>query len=727
MHTIPQQWPRRQRGLAGRWAALCLPFLLALSLPAQGAVRFDVFVGYDGVVPEASWFPVTCEVQNDGPSFNAIFELTAGQYSQGQTRRMTVELPTGTTKRFILPVFSAQRYNASWDARLLDEKGHVRAEQQGLRVRRQLAWRVPLLGAVSRAAPALPEIKSRQNETQPIVARLQPGLFPDNPLALDGLDTLYLSSERALELKAGQVTAIVAWMHAGGRLIVGVEQANHVIGNEWLRKLLPCEISGLTTLSDHGELQEWLTGKRRGEVAVPAPVVTLPNLPTKKRPGKPVDSDFYSALAVDPKFEQDVLQVATGTLRDGKVLIGSEAAPLAVTARRGRGEVIVLNFAPELEPFRSWKNAPYFWAKLMELPTQYLTDQNYNAYGGWSIDGAFGAMIDSRQVRKLPVGWLLLLLVAYLVVIGPFDQYWLKKINRQMLTWITFPAYVALFSVLIYFIGYKLRAGQSEYNELQVVDVVPFGEQADWRGRTYASIYSPANAKYPLASELPFTTLRGEFVGNYAGAQEASRADVEQRGNTFRAEIFVPVWTSQLCVSDWWRRGEAPMQFSVTLRGDDLDVLVDNRTDNQFVGAKLAVGSQIIDLGDVPARQSKSFTVSQTGGTSLANFAQTQGKILTDAAQQRQQAFASGRATFIQDIRQAAMAASFVALQRSQEGGYRDFMWSPGLDLTTLVQRGDAVLLAWAPDYAAVKPMNRFSPLRSHRHTLWRVATEIKN
>jgi hypothetical protein len=363
----------------------------------------------------------------------------------------------------------------------------------------------------------------------------------------------------------------------------------------------------------------------------------------------------------------------------------------------------------------------------MELPAQFLTDQNYNLYGGWSIDGAFGAMIDSRQVRKLPVGWLLLLLVAYLAVIGPFDQYWLKKINRQMLTWITFPAYVALFSVLIYFIGYKLRAGESEYNELHVIDVMPFGEQADWRGRTYASIYSPGNAKYPLASELPFTTLRGEFIGNYAGAQEASRASVEQRGNAFRAEIFVPVWTSQLCVSDWWRRGEAPVQLSVTRRGDNLDVLVDNRTDNKFTGAKLAVGGQILDLGEVPARQSKSFTVNQTGATSLANFAQSQGKILTEAAQQRQQAFASGQSSFIEDVQQAAMAASFVGLHRTQEGGYREFMWPPGLDLTALVQRGDAVLLAWAPDCAAVKPMNRFSPLRSHRDTLWRVATDIRN
>ena len=43
----------------------------------------------------------------------------------------------------------------------------------------------------------------------------------------------------------------------------------------------------------------------------------------------------------------------------------------------------------------------------------------FNGYGGLSMDGVFGALIDSRQVRKLPVEWLLLLLLVYLIVIGP--------------------------------------------------------------------------------------------------------------------------------------------------------------------------------------------------------------------------------------------------------------------------------------------------------------------
>src|SRR5437870_7896461 len=93
---------------------LLLFLLCASSSSLRAALQFDVFLGYDGIIPEASWFPLVCEAKNDGPTFTGTVELSSG--NQGLTRRMTVELPTGTLKRFVLPVFSttAQSYTR-WD------------------------------------------------------------------------------------------------------------------------------------------------------------------------------------------------------------------------------------------------------------------------------------------------------------------------------------------------------------------------------------------------------------------------------------------------------------------------------------------------------------------------------------------------------------------------------------------------------------------------------------
>src|SRR4051794_7554703 len=95
--------------------------LLFSARPAHGAIQFDVFAGYDSIVREAGWFPMACEVHNDGPPFKAHIEIAAGAFGSDQTRRIPVELPTNTRKRIIIPMFaSSVRFGPQWDARLID-------------------------------------------------------------------------------------------------------------------------------------------------------------------------------------------------------------------------------------------------------------------------------------------------------------------------------------------------------------------------------------------------------------------------------------------------------------------------------------------------------------------------------------------------------------------------------------------------------------------------------
>lgn len=723
-------------GAAGRSRAFLPSFLnpilvallLALAgvLPAPAALRFDMFVGYDGIVPQGSWFPVAFEIHNDGPGFMAQLEVTPGSFNSGQKRTMFVELPTGTTKRFVLPVYNAATYNSSWDARLLDEKERVRAEVKGQRVRRQHEVGVPLPGAFSRTPPPLPEIKGRNSEMQPVFARLQPQVFPDNPIALEGLHTIYLASERALELSVPQVGALLAWLHSGGHLVVSVEQPNHLTGpGEWLGRLLPAEVTGMTSINGGPSLHEWVTGSRRFDGREYSFTGT-------RRTGGPKTevvsfTNPFTRLTNDTAFTEP-LQATRLKLRDGRALLSSstDAAPIIVVGRRGRGQITQLAFAPELEPFKSWHNAPWFWAKMADYPLDQLTeDKSHQRYAGRSVDAVFGAMVDSDQIRKLPVGWLLLLLVAYLAVIGPLDQYWLKKLNKQMLTWITFPLYVAFFSALIYFIGYKLRAGESEWNELHVIDVMPHSGQAGLRGRTFASIYSPVNARYKVASELPFATLRGESMGNMGGGQESSRANVRQVNNAFEGELAVPVWTSQLFVSDWWSQGPPPLAVTISAGS----VIVENHLDTLLVSARLVINGDVLDLGDVPAKQSKTFNRGVATGRSIQSFVNQHGSGFMNVSGSRQRAFGDNTWSRLPDRTNCAMAASFVTRLNNSNQDYSYNHWNPPprFDLNDLVQRGDAILLAYAPGFAPVKPLNKFTARRGHRSTLFRVAVEMKN
>ena len=434
----------------------------------------------------------------------------------------------------------------------------------------------------------------------------------------------------------------------------------------------------------------------------------------------------FRDLADDPAFENAPLQVATGTLRDGQIVVSSGDTPLIVTVARGRGNVTVLLFSPEREPFRSWKNLPTFWARLSEVPAQWYTSGDFNRQGGWSSDGIFGAMIDTRQVHKLPVGWLLVLLIVYLVVIGPADQMWLKRIGRPMLTWITFPCYVVFFSLLIYFIGYKLRAGESEWNEIHLVDVLPHGERAELRGRTYASVYSPANQKYQLESHQKFATFRGEFFGSWGGRQDNEKATVIQTGEGFKAEIFVPVWTSQLFVNDWWEPASAPLSVTVNSRGSDQwQAKVENLTEAKMPDVRMVVDGYLIRLGEIGPNETKTFSVSKNQGTALREFVSHHGQAFQPAVQSRQHALGSSESGWISNLPESTVAASFLS-QLNDQANYMRFIAPPGLDLSSVVEHGNAVVFAWATDYAPIKPIYKFSPRRSQRHTMFRLAVPVQ-
>jgi hypothetical protein len=710
--------PARRRVGTGPLKWLGILTLIFLTLSARAALQFDVFLGYDGVVAEASWFPVVCEVKNDGPSLSGWIEVVpAGNINQDQTRRIPVELPTGTLKRLVIPVFSTTRYQnqASWDVRLLDQRGKLVTQQTSVRSKKQVAAETTIMGAIPRTANGMPVIRQGSStsmmEIQPASARMQTSIFPDNPLTLEGMDCFYLNSEKAVELTVPQVDALLAWLNLGGHLIVGVEQISEVNGVPWLKKIMPCEVTDMKTVQNHAELQQWVRAGLGGAY----------------RKNKNSSANPFADLTSDSAFELAPLQVVTGKSKsDSEVELSAEGTPLMVTSHQGRGRVTALLTSPEREPMRSWKNLPAFWAKVADVSASVYANENNNyMHGGWSVDGVFGAMIDSKQVRKLPVGWLLVLLIVYLLVIGPLDQLWLKRIKRPMLTWITFPCYVVMFSMLIYFIGYKLRAGETEWNELHMVDVLVRGNQAELRGRTYASIYSPVNETYKIENQQHFSTFRGEYVGSWGGgSHDSEQAEIIQNGDNFVAKIFVPVWTSQLYVSDWWQSASLPLNFTIASEGNDWVVTVENHLDHPLSNIQLVAGGKIVALKEVPAGKPQTFRVSKNDGMALRDYVWQHGSGFQSAVGGRHQAFGMGGSGQINDLPNSCVALSFLS-HLSQTQGQRELIAPPGMDLSAVAEHGNAILLGWETDSAPIRPINQFPTRRSHKNTLWRMVAPI--
>jgi hypothetical protein len=296
-----------------------------------------------------------------------------------------------------------------------------------------------------------------------------------------------------------------------------------------------------------------------------------------------------------------------------------------------------------------------------------------------------------------------------------------------MLTWITFPCYVIFFSLLIYFIGYKLRAGESEWNDLHLVDVLPVGQKTELRGRTYSSVYSPANQRYDLQSSERFATFRGELIGGWGNVQSSERATITQKDDGYKAEVFVPVWTSQLFVSDWWQPGETPLELSITRQGDGWLLKAQNRTERKLTHLHLAVDDTLITLGDLAPNENKTFTLLRSQGTTLKEFVGTQGQHFQGAVTSRQHAFGSTERGRLDDLPNGTVAASFLSqmARHANQPYFTDFLSPPGLDMSSVLEHGNAVVFAWDGGFAPVKKTYQFTPRRSQTDTLWRIPLAI--
>jgi hypothetical protein len=610
-----------------------------------------------------------------------------------------VELPTGTRKRVTIPAFAPLGGYAAWNVRLLDDRGRVLVERTQLQPKTQVPRHGFFMGAISRTfagTPALPSPTARRPNPAPTVARLSAEQAPDHPILLEGFNALYLNSERIADLRPPQAAAIEAWVRSGGHLLLGVEQPGDVNNAPWVRNLIPATLAGLTSVKLSGELQR--------------------ALPTN-----------LTNLAPDVTFDTAELPVALATPKRGAVVrLSAGGVPLMITGAAGHGQVTLLAFNPEREPFLSWRHRTWFWLQAAKVPHDLITDDLRPNSFQLTTDGLFGALVDSRQVNKLPFGWLVVLLLAYLVIIGPGDHLLLRKLGRPMLTWITFPLYVVGFSLLVYLIGYALRAGENEWNEIHVVDVVPDGSNALLRGRTFASIYSSSNRRYGLRADTNAiaSTLRPEarpFGGSKAGLDQIR---TRHEGNSFQAELTVPVWTTLLCANDWMESSTPPVTASTT-GGSDASIVIHNRLKQPLKRVFVLRENQLIELPVVPGNATRTNALPRNGTNVLfaVDFVQARLNNLRNAAQVRDNTFGSNMRPELNPAESAVVISLSDRLFTGFDHNEGFILSPPQFDLSKRESSGQPLVFAWVEDWAPVDPLNQFSPRRGWRHTLLRIVT----
>jgi hypothetical protein len=626
-------------------AALLLPLVAPSAALAQRSSRGieveNMRVGFDASLSKlkagnsfkiGTWTPVWIQLRGGSQPFNGIMELNVADDDGTPTAfHMPVEVGANLSQRFTAYARPGSR-QPEFTIRLLSQDGRrVGGALQDTVMPQPPESIMPdetLILTFGRpqgveTIAELPGFKSSSTGrgaapgagVEIVTARVDPqsGSMPGRWYGYDGaraivIDTSDRDTMAALDALRGR--PLVDWVERGGHLVVAVGANWQAVRDSVLGPILP----GLPS------------GQQK--------VASLEALDTFAGSNKSITPPGTPPVLVTKLEEIDQ--------RGGRVLSVMSNLPLVVRGAHGFGRVTLIALDVDQKPFSDWVDRSLFWVRAIDLkrPRNEQSGTGANLGGGAQFYG-YGASDLSSQLRVgleqfpgvklIPFGWVAFFIFLYILLIGPGDYFFLKKVLKRMeLTWITFPTIVITVSLVAYYAAYLLKGNDLLVNKVDVVDI----DQTTGlvRGNTWVSLFSPQNRDYTIRTiplpldhdplpaagsksepaKLPVGT---EVVTSWFSAPENQFGAMGNSGRRFSfagsgysyqptggveslENVRIPIWSTK-CISSRWFGPTVPLIDSdlQPVGTDRLAGIITNRQSIPLDDAILAFGKQVYLLG----------------------------------------------------------------------------------------------------------------------------------
>jgi hypothetical protein len=462
--------------LAG--AVLLLGALLLPALPVRAASSVDIEVRAlaGGRYAVGGWMAIAVTLVNDGEPTEGDL---AASTEEGAVQRF-VEMPAGARKVVMLYV-KPEAFQRRITVQYREPNGTVEAVVE-VRVLEQSSNQFAIVG--DGAGTLRPQITAPDDFGLPAPLALTLADIPERAEPLDGLSAIVWADDSS-ELSEAQRRAMERWVASGGQLVI-------VGGPDWQARtggfgdLLPLDDLTARDAVPHASLAAW-----SGAAAPPVEAATI----------------------------------STGVLRDdARALIRAEDDTILASMRSvGAGRVVFIGTDMASDSYRGWEGSPRLWARL--LPTGAMLEQ---FFGGFPVAeeaaNAMGSALGNLPSLEVPPAELLLVvIVGYILLIGPISYLVLRRVDRRELAWVTAPLLVVLFTACSFGIGTSLKGSDVVINQISLIRTSSAGGSATVE--SYTGIFSPDRSTYDLTVDADALMSRINQM-TFDGRPRANNADV---------------------------------------------------------------------------------------------------------------------------------------------------------------------------------------------------------
>ena len=398
--------------------ALLLLSFAALPSPVAAAdgLTMEAHTLLDGHARVGSWMAVAVRLKNDGPAIDGELRLAGG--AQGKTRfGQVVDLPTQSDKTFLMYT-QPPAFGREIEVSLVADDQVVATTKAPFKIHDGSQLAVGVIAERPGEIIGSIDLIPNQNQQGPVLVPLRPEDLPERVEAWGGLDRLIWQDTDSNRLTPAQSTALRGWLAGGGRLIL--------VGGT----------TGPNTLSAFPD-----------DLLPYRPTATVDVAPTS----------LGGLLGTLPATATDVPALG-GDAATGRVLATSGDRTIAAERPYGNGAVTLVGFDPTTDWIAQGGGAANLWR--MALPPRTISGLVF------SDDTQLVSAVSQLPALALPpIGGLIALLGAYILLVGPINYLVLRRLDRREWAWVTMPVLIAIFAVGAYAFGSLLRGSDLLVNE----------------------------------------------------------------------------------------------------------------------------------------------------------------------------------------------------------------------------------------------------------------------
>jgi len=323
---------------------------------------------------------------------------------------------------------------------------------------------------------AVAELMLREDRRPLLVKVKSLADLPDRWFGYEAIEMVVLTTTEpqlfeGLTSNSPQMRALDDWVKLGGKMLLCAgKDAGPFLEPEdgALRLFLPGEFAEMTELRSGTRFESFVNSKRQ--------------------------------IFMNGTDEAPFMKMPRFTNPRGITFMSDGDLPLVLRAAHGLGTIIYFGGDLSERPLVLWRDRVALVRSIMQWDTTRRTAVDPRAgamlqLGYNDISGQIRSALDQFEgVRIVPFSIILIILTAYWLVIGLFDWFFVHKVlKRPILTWVTFPLWIVLFSVLTYALAAPGRPSVKQWNILEIWDVDK--ETETYRHSLWMTQYSEIDRK----------------------------------------------------------------------------------------------------------------------------------------------------------------------------------------------------------------------------------------